>query len=435
MYLHSLSLENVKNFSKLCFPFQRPNGSYAGWNVFVGGNASGKTTLLRIMALALSGDVFGRQLSKDPAGWISKGSRKARAIAEVLYDDAVDGFTGRGRPPHNPVKCGVKWEEQNSASVKFSKVEQRTEKDTRIGDSLRGPWNPNARGWFSCGYGPMRRLTGSSAEAMRDAVGSGLVPRFISLFREDVALSESEIWLKNLQFKALEKDRAAKSLVEIVKDFLNDGLLPAGFVIENITSDHVYMETRQGQTLPMRDLSEGYRCVYALMLDIIRNMVDVYGENGLLERDDRRRWVVTKPGILLIDEVETHLHPKWQQTICFWLKERFPKVQFFVTTHSPLIVQAADPGGVYFLPAPGESRKAHRFDQHEYDRIVMGRAEKVLLGDAFGLSHTRGTWALAQMERYRLLAAKKQANALCPDEQREYEQLSRQLEIEFGEVA
>jgi predicted ATP-binding protein involved in virulence len=163
-------------------------------------------------------------------------------------------------------------------------------------------------------------------------------------------------------------------------------------------------------------------------------MADVYGDEDLFTRDREGRIVVNKPGVLLIDEIETHLHPKWQQTICTWLKQRFPKIQFLVTTHSPLIVQAADPGGIYFLPAPGENRTAHRFDQDEYEKIVLGRAEKILLGEAFGLDYTRGDWALRQIDRYRRLAAKKQANALTsPAEKEEFNRLAQQMEMEFSE--
>jgi len=440
MYLHSLRLEKVKNFVELLdFRFDRPDRSYEGWNVFIGGNASGKTTLLKAIALALCGDEFGRVLLRnDFSGWVSEGAKKARVIAEVQYDRDFDFFSSKGNVPRNPFKCGVRWEQPSKGNPTFARFEERTGKQTRVTHPKRGPWNENAAGWFSAGYGPMRRLTGSSAEAMHDAVGSGLVPRFISLFREDVALSESEIWLKNLQFKALEETgearRRANTLVKSIEGFLNDGLLPHGFQIDEIRSDHVYMKTTQGTILPMRDLSEGYRCVYGLMLDIIRNMANVYGETQLFTRNSDNRMVADKPGILLIDEIETHLHPKWQQTICTWLKQRFPKIQFLVTTHSPLIVQAADPGGIYFLPAPGEHRKAHRFDQHEYERIVLGRAEKILLGEAFGLDYTRGDWALRQIDRYRHLAAKKRANALTsPAEKKEFNRLAQQMEMEFSE--
>ena len=256
----------------------------------------------------------------------------------------------------------------------------------------------------------MRRLTGSAPDAMRFAAGGGPAARLISLFREDVALSESEEWLKNMQFKTLEHNTEAKQLVAQVTQFLNDGLLPNGFVIEKITSEHVYIKTGSGPTLPMRDISDGYRSIYALILDIIHSFGEVYGMNHLFEDNAAGKRIINKPGVIMIDEVEAHLHPKWQRIICSWFKERFPKTQFFVTTHSPLVVQAADPGGIFVLPMPGESdRTARRLDEHEYRKIVLGRAEKVLLGEAFNLHETRGQWAVNQIEKWKQLTSKKAA--------------------------
>ena len=61
--------------------------------------------------------------------------------------------------------------------------------------------------------------------------------------------------------------------------------------------------------------------------------------------------VVTHRGVVLIDEVDVHLHVSWQRSIGFWLKKHFPNVQFIVTTHSPFVCQAADPGRSLLPPA------------------------------------------------------------------------------------
>jgi len=277
----------------------------------------------------------------------------------------------------------------------------------------------------------MRRLTGSAPDAMRFAAGGGPTARLISLFREDVALSESEEWLKNQQFKSLEDNPDARRLVTQVSEFLNDGLLPNGFLIEKITSEHVYVKAGgAGPVLPMRDISDGYRSIYALILDILHSLGDVYDMDSLFERNSAGRWIVNKPGVILIDEVEAHLHPKWQRIVCSWFKERFPKIQFFVTTHSPLIVQAADAGGIFVLPMPGESRAARRLDEHEYQKIVLGRAEKVLLGEAFNLHVTRGVWATNQIESWKRLRAKKEAGvALSISEQQQMPFLQEEMDL------
>jgi predicted ATPase len=423
MYIKSITLENIKRFEDVTLEFQRPDGSYAGWNTIVGGNSSGKTTFLRAIALVLAGPESAFRLTPNTSGWLTKSAKAGRVVLALTRDSGVDTISQKGKFPDTNFPAGLRWLANTDDVPPTLKAYEERSKSGLGGFSrvpaTRGPWDPKQKGWFLAGYGPMRRLTGSAPDAMRFAAGGGPAARLISLFREDVALSESEEWLKNMQFKSLEDNPEAKELVTQVTDFLNDGLLPNGFAIERITSEHVYIRTGSGPTLPMRDISDGYRSIYALILDIIHSFGEVYGMSHLFELNASGRRIINKPGVILIDEVEAHLHPKWQRIICSWFKERFPRIQFLVTTHSPLVVQAADPGGIFVLPMPGESnRKARRLDEHEYLKIVFGRAEKVLLGEAFNLHETRGQWAVNQIEKWKELTAKKAAGVELSQEEK-----------------
>jgi predicted ATP-binding protein involved in virulence len=147
--------------------------------------------------------------------------------------------------------------------------------------------------------------------------------------------------------------------------------------------------------------------------------------------------VVSQPGVILVDELEAHLHPSWQRTICEWLKTRFPLVQFFITTHSPLIVQAADPGGIFVLPLPNEveaGRTVRRLNQNEQQRIILGRAEKVLLGEAFGLKRTWSVQADKLVKRWEELTARREATGTLPArDQQDYQQLTQQMRLIFDD--
>ena len=434
MYIKTIKLENIKRFEDVPLDFARPDGTYAGWNAIVGGNSSGKSTFLQAIALVLAGPEAALRLKPNMSGWLAKGAKSGRVVLTVLRDASIDTIVERGKFPNSNLSLGLRWvANADDVPPSLKPVEDRS--PSRAGESripaMRGPWNLKQKGWFFAGYGPMRRLTGSAPDAMRFAAGGGPAARSISLFREDVALSESEEWLKNQQFKALEGNENAKALLTQVTEFLNDGLLPNGFAIEKIRADHVYVVTGKGPVLPMRDISDGYRSIYALILDIIHSFGEVYDMDSLFEKNGEGKWIINKPGVILIDELEAHLHPKWQRTICSWFKERFPKIQFFVTTHSPLVVQAADPAGIYVLPMPGETqRKARRLDEHEYMRIVLGRAEKVLLGEAFNLHDTRGQWAVKQIEKWSELTAKQKAGvALSPGERSQMQSLQSEMKL------
>jgi hypothetical protein len=280
----------------------------------------------------------------------------------------------------------------------------------------------------------MRRLTGSSSESLRFSLDQGCVGRFVTLFREDAALSESETWLKTNYSRLLESHKPElKELLDGVGSLLSDNLLPSGMKISKTTVDHVFVQDGRNLELPMRDISDGCRGVYATVLDLVHGMFMIYGIEGLFGKDASGRPIVNMPGVVLIDEIEAHLHPSWQRDIPEWFKQHFPRVQFFVTTHSPLVAQAADENGVFLLPSPADLNSEPRaLADDEIERLRLGRAEKTLLGVAFGLKSVRSRWANAQIGKYKRLNAKaKSGVALSGDESKELKGLAKQMEIAF----
>jgi predicted ATP-binding protein involved in virulence len=118
------------------------------------------------------------------------------------------------------------------------------------------------------------------------------------------------------------------------------------------------------------------------------------------------------------------LHPEWQRAIGFWLKGHFPKVQFLVTTHSPIILQAADPNGLFVLPEPGSNEKPRGLTHEEYQKVVASRPDSILLSPAFGLQNTRSEPVVEKRARYSKLQSKKRAGAkLSPTEEHDLQGL------------
>jgi len=83
-------------------------------------------------------------------------------------------------------------------------------------------------------------------------------------------------------------------------------------------------------------LSDGYKIVLVLVLDIVSRMIEA---NSLITGITAEQLLKTQ-GIVLIDEVDLHLHPSWQQRIVGDLQTTFPNIQFIVTTHSPQVISA-----------------------------------------------------------------------------------------------
>jgi len=89
-------------------------------------------------------------------------------------------------------------------------------------------------------------------------------------------------------------------------------------------------------TYKVNQLSDGYRAMLALVMDLARRMALVYHDDNSFNE----KTILHAPSIVLIDEIEQHLHPSWQQKVLLNLMEIFPFTQFIVTTHSPQVLSS-----------------------------------------------------------------------------------------------
>lgn len=417
MYVRRVVLENLKGFKALDFDFSRPDGAgYAGWTVLTGDNGSGKTALLKAIALALVGPSLGRALQPNLRGWIREGLAEAHVGVEVERG-STDGFSSSGRI------SDTFWAElrieQNGGGEPSLREGQRHD---RKQGATRGPWDEGTSGWCVVGYGPFRRLYGTSPEAQRLISGGGQLGRFATLFREDATLSEGEEWLRDLDYRRLEnKPREARRL-EQVKALLNQDFLAHGVRFERVDSDGLWLRDSAGLILPISELSDGYRAALAMMIDLLRHLADLYPDQDLVTEKDGH-FVVEHAGVVLIDEIDAHLHPSWQREIGGWLTRHFPKMQFLVTTHSALVCAAADPGGIFHLPSPDRGLEPFQLDEESYWRVKRSRADQILLSPAFGLEHTRSPEAVEARYDYARLAAKRISGSLSAEEESALKQL------------
>jgi predicted ATP-binding protein involved in virulence len=132
-------------------------------------------------------------------------------------------------------------------------------------------------------------------------------------------------------------------------------------------------------------------------------------------------------GVVLIDEVDLHLHVSWQKRIGFWLKRHFPNVQFIVTTHSPFVCQAADARGLIRLPAPGENRPAEHVSEALYNTVVNGSPDDAVLTELFGLETPYSEESERLRERVAQLEALLQSGKGEEQDREELEELRSRL--------
>jgi hypothetical protein len=240
------------------------------------------------------------------------------------------------------------------------------------------------------------------------------------MFYEDATLAECEFWLKELRYKELETRPREATVLKYVQDVLNNDFLHNGVKIDHINSEGIWLSDPRNIVLPLRDISDGYRAALAMVCDILRQMIDVYAPDGRgLDFDVTKG--VEFPGIVLIDEIDAHLHPEWQRQIGFWLKKVFPKVQFIVTTHSALICPAADSDRIYYLG--GVDAPPFRLEPEDYLKVIRSKPNEILLSPAFGMTQVLSPRAVEARTRYAKLQAKRAARTLDRTEANEFKQL------------
>jgi AAA domain, putative AbiEii toxin, Type IV TA system len=450
MHIREIHIENIRCFGEgrqgVHLDLTRPDGSLAGWTVLAGRNGTGKSTLLRAIALAVAGPDVARSLRKSFADWIREGKDAGSVTARLVYSVGDDAS---GNDVTDELVAGLEWKRApdgpEPAMQESSLAELQTLRD-------QGPWKRNPWKWFIAGYGPFRRI------GYRDDYeqpGPPMEARLASLFDEDVTLAESVHWLRDLYALRLDRlSRAEKAaaqghamtaahahveaselgnIYKNVISLLNDGLLPEGSSVVGLDMRQGLLVEQNGVIQPLRGLSDGYRAAIALVFDVIRQLHRALTSPlaGLgfehTNRDGRALIQIPHEGVVLIDEVDAHLHISWQQRIGFWLKEHFPNVQFIVTTHSPFICQAADPKGLIRLPAPGSDEAVEHVSEDLFNTVVYGDADDAVMTALFGLDRPHSDKAERLRRRVAHLEVKHIRGAATPAEQEELKRLSALL--------
>jgi hypothetical protein len=405
LYIRKVVVNNIRGFSTAELDFCPDGVTFPGWAVITGDNGSGKTALLRAIALAVLGPDQRRGLIPDLSGWVTQGEESATVSVEIRPDHLYDK-TARGGYP-NQSTFWAELEIRDDGNEGWEAVSADVFRN-RKKSAVNGPWADSTPGWCCLAYGPFRRLSGSSPDAQRLMMLPGRIPHFATLFKEDATLGEGEEWVRELEYKRLEKRSKEAAVLASLLEFVKGDFLRHGVSISKVNSDGLWLRDAAGNEIPLTDMSEGYRSALAMLIDIYRHMVAMYGPE-ILSTDEDGNTIVDRPGVVLIDEIDAHLHPDWQRSIGFWLQEHFPLVQFIVTTHSPLVCPAANNGRIYHLPerTPDGDELPFRLAKEDYDAVRAGKPDQILVSPAFAMPYIRSPLAVRARERHALLVSRR----------------------------
>lgn len=329
-YFASLTIKNVKCFKEeQTINLSDGNEKPAMWTVILGNNNTGKTTLLRCLA-DLEPEIINEPTSKE--AYFSPIIRGSKFLKEEYLEAAsikskwfFNGF----------YKESLNWEfKQLNTHSPIPSIIPPDRPFISTAISTRSGLKDKCLGAIEVyGYGTNRRAGKKYLSEIENQDNSA------SLFSDKVTLLNAEEWLLQVDYASKNGIESAKFRLDKIKKVLTSGLLPdvknfkcVSQEINNKINNFVECETDYGW-VRLHDLGYGYQSMTAWIVDLAQKMFERYPEsNNPLQ----------EPAIVLIDEIDLHLHPEWQRNIIKHLSDLFPKTQFIVTAHSPLIVQSAE---------------------------------------------------------------------------------------------
>lgn len=351
------------------------------WVTVLGDNAAGKSTLLRAIALGLCAE--------------SDATVLLRALPGPLRREGADSATiriwlaGKDLPKETWIETVIE------AGPSGERVRQKTLPDPF-------PWERI----FACGYGTGRSRQATSPS--RDAYSP--LEALRPLFDDKVDLQNPEVVLQRQ-----ENGRRRQLEQRLLGVLMLDQERPAGL---GYGSAGVTVRGPWGER-PFRVLSDGYRSTAQWVLDfcawaIYAGRLDDRSEIG---------------GVLLIDEIEQHLHPRWQREFVQRLRQQFPRTQIFTTTHTPLVASGVadlvDARLVRLKLEEDGSVEALLIEPKSLDGL---RADQVLTSEAFGLVTSRNPGSDRKIDRYTALLGQ---DSRTEAEEAELAALAAELENEL----
>ena len=417
-YFLSLTLENYRSFGpKQTLDLSDGNGRPAPWTVILGDNGTGKTSLLRKLV----------DMVPKLDQWLTE--QKAKHLVHVDWwsapaeDEPPDIHIGsQGTRSRASYGYGARLEDAGSTFQTASLEVQRAGRPGSFEASVEHTSAPIDK-MVLFAYGANRPIgSGSLSEYHADGTRSLTV--------ENSPLMPAEEWL--LQQYLLVRHgngdaQVAKQRLETVKGLLKE-LLPEDdiqditFKAIDLSSARqriaVHVKTPYGE-VQLRALSLGYRTLMAWMIDLAVQMFARYPDS---------KQPLHEPAVVLVDEIDLHLHPKWQRQLFANLSHQFPQVQFVVTAHSPLIVQAAGADANIVVVRRPEGQDHVVIDKAP-SAVHSWRVDQILTSDLYGLPSARSPELDEKYARRRVLLRKPK---LTKKEQAELDELEAWLVTQPG---
>ena len=410
MLIEELVIDNIRCFEKTTLRFRNRK-----WITLLSQNGCGKSTVLQSLALLLAGPEGAQKLAPRPVGWLRDEEQPGKLSIKIHQSDGDPGQFGSERVTrsfgYTFFLTGNKRLTIRNKVYTEPGVHESAEK--RLTWLRQNAFVSKGLGWFAVGYGAFRRLTRKSEIIVPSLEPQARYTNFFTQFDEDQPLSAFERWMVYLDYRIVKnKDSEAKRQQALGIAAINR-LLPEGVRFDSVTAEGRIFFDVEGTKVPTLALSDGYRSVLALAGDLVWRLIQAFPDSN-----DPLKEV----GVVLIDELDIHLHPLWQRDIALWLREQFPNLQFIVATHSPLIAAGAGPEALTLKFSLNEGKGT----VEEVPDVSAMNVDRLLQSPAFGLVSPYSPQTQGKIDRYDALLGKR--TKLTRKEETEFEQLSLFME-------
>ena len=355
LYLSGVQLKNVRCFAALDLTLSDPDADPHGWNLILGDNATGKSTLLRSIAMGLCDEASAAGLLKESdEGYIRRGETKATIVIS-LHDPDAPGKKFRIRTE----VC----RQEKGRGIFADRVRQKT-----YPSGKEFPWEM----LFVSAYGAGRGVAGTG-----DISSYSAIDAVYNMFNYSEGLQNPELVIRRLMARTSGNQLTQHQIFQVLQT-------ATGTKEIELTSNGIRVSGPWGEGMPLRDLADGYRFSFLWLTDLI---------GWALAFDPNRKSTEGIRGIVLVDEIEQHLHARWQRTAIDDLRGLFPNVQFIASTHSPLVASSIGPplaknvtDRLFVLETSGTD--GVKATEHEFmrglkmDQVLASRAFKYQIQEA-----------------------------------------------------
>jgi uncharacterized protein (TIGR02646 family) len=325
VWLDQVSIRNFRSLRELDLRFPEHHSERAPWLLLLGVNGVGKSSVLQAIALCFMQERDRRRYVADAAQLVNRTAAEPEGRVVLAFNDG------------------------GSVVLRFRR---------------------GAPGFTLEGRPPELNVYAYGGTRLPPAPGAPhddrpRLHRLHNLFDPRYPLSLAERWMASVERIPSRTFTFLASSLRLLLELDEDDRL-----VRSQGDLHIH---RDGLVLPLSEYSDGYRSMVAFTTDLMLNL--------------SARWdsIRTAEGLVLVDELEVHLHPTWRMTAVERLRTVFPRLRFVATTHDPLCLRGSRPGEVNVLIRDEETREV---EVRQRDIPPGLTADQLLTGAWFGMATT-----------------------------------------------